>query len=34
MKQAINDIDRFHFSTEHKEKFFYKNAYKLLNIHS
>lgn len=32
LKQAIHDIERFHFSQEHKKKFFYKNAEKLLNI--
>ena len=32
LKQAVHDIERFHLSQEHKEKFFYKNAEKLLNI--
>ena len=32
LKQAVHDIERFRLSQEHKEKFFYKNAEKLLNI--
>ena len=32
LKQAVHDIERFHLSQEHKEKFLYKNAEKLLNI--
>lgn len=32
MKQAVQDIERFGFSEEHKAKFFYKNAEQLLKI--
>lgn len=32
LKQAIHDLERFGFSEEHKEKFFYKNAEKLLGM--
>lgn len=32
MVQAIKDLDRFDFSDAHKEKFFYKNAEKLLGM--
>jgi predicted TIM-barrel fold metal-dependent hydrolase len=32
MKQGISDLERFNFSEEHKEKFFYKNAEKLLGM--
>ena len=32
MKQAIQDLERFNFSPEHQEKFFYKNAEKLLGM--
>lgn len=32
MKQAVDDVARFHFSEAHLEKFFYKNAEKLLGM--
>ena len=32
LRQAVQDIDRFGFTEEHKEKFFHHNAEKLLGI--